>query len=130
MKRAGCRYIILYRGDAVIYIYNRWSRGWRPSPTSSSVCVFKHRFSFFLGEADVHVNTHPVICFDCNILMVFENTVHSVFKKKKKNFIKNYFFLYFGSFWCDDLKNNFKKIYYFDVFQHEKYFKKQPQLHT
>jgi len=37
----------------------------------------------------------------------------------------------FGLFSCADLKNNFlKNIYYFDVFQHEKYFKKQSQPHS
>jgi hypothetical protein len=43
--------------------------------------------------------------------------------------LKINFFICFGSFWCGDLKNDFKKMKknHFDAFQHEKHFEKQPQ---
>jgi len=55
--------------------------------------------------------------------MSFENS-----KKFKFFFLKIIFFVYFESFWCVDLKNNFfkNKKHHFDAFQNEKHFEKQP----
>jgi hypothetical protein len=50
-----------------------------------------------------------------------------VFLKNFKFFLlKINFFMYFGSFLCPNLKNNFKKIKKnnFNTFQYKKYFKK------
>jgi len=62
---------------------------------------------------------------------LFGNASQPLFPKKSIFFAKNNFFICFGSFWCANLKNDFKKIkkYHFDTFQYEKYFEKQPQSH-
>jgi hypothetical protein len=54
----------------------------------------------------------------------------TTFLKKLFFFVK--FFLYILDCFYADLKNNFKKTkkkHHFDIFQLEKYFQKQPQLH-
>jgi hypothetical protein len=65
------------------------------------------------------------------ILNIFENMGQPVFLKKIFFLLKINFFIYFGSFRCVDLKNNFLKIkkHYFDAFRHEKHFEKQLHPH-
>jgi len=65
---------------------------------------------------------------------VFEKAGQPAFSKKLINFLlKINFFVYFGSLWCTDLKNNFlkiKKLFWCIWFRHEKHFEKQPQPHS
>jgi hypothetical protein len=76
----------------------------------------RRRFDLKLGLQVKWVNS-GWFCY-----VSFDFTLEKCFCKKL--FFLICFFIIFRLFWYDDVKNKFKKKYYFNAFLNEKYFKK------
>jgi hypothetical protein len=71
---------------------------------------------FFVGSTPTHSEDKPAILYFYD-KWTFENMVYIVFFKIYF-VIKNYYFLFFQSFWYTDIKNNFNKIKQKNILNH------------